>query len=159
MLLDLAYTALITGIAGTIAMDLSNYAFSRVGLILKIDVAMIGRMAAGWAKGRFSYGNPSELKSVTHETLLGYLAHYVIGISLAVVYLAAWELSVDGPPSPYWATLYGFVTTAVSEFYVYPSMGLGVCGRRSPERLKAGLSPVVNHLFFGLGMGVAVACL
>jgi hypothetical protein len=36
-------------------------------------------------------------------------------------------------------------------------MGLGVFGRRSPDGIKAPLSSLANHLFFGVGMAVAVA--
>jgi hypothetical protein len=36
---------------------------------------------------------------------------------------------------------------------------LGVCGRRSKEAIKAFLSPLANHLFYGLGMAIAIAVL
>ena len=55
-----------------------------------------------------------------------------------------------------WALAYGVATTAASHFYVLPSMGLGVFGRRSPEGIKGPLSPLANHLFYGVGIAVAV---
>jgi len=64
---------------------------------------------------------------------------------------------VSSPLSQLWALTYGVATTAASVFFVYPSMGLGVFGWRSPEGIKAPLSSLANHLFFGLGMAVAVA--
>ena len=42
-------------------------------------------------------------------------------------------------------------------FFVFPSMGLGVFGRRSPEGIRSPLSSLANHLFYGVGMAVAVA--
>jgi hypothetical protein len=36
-------------------------------------------------------------------------------------------------------------------------MGLGVAGLRSPDGIKAPLSALSNHLFFGIGMAIAVA--
>lgn len=42
---------------------------------------------------------------------------------------------------------------------VYPSMGFGVLGRRSPEGISSALSSLASHLFFGVGMAAAVALL
>jgi hypothetical protein len=44
-----------------------------------------------------------------------------------------------------------------SWFFVFPSMGFGVFGRRSPEGLKAPLSSLANHSFYGLGLGIGIA--
>jgi len=155
--MDLIVTAIAAGVLGTLAMDSLNYLFSRPGMILKIDVGMIGRMSAGWARGRFRYRHPGQIEPVANELLYGYITHYAIGVALAFVYVLGWDLLVGGPASPLWALVYGFATTIASEFVVYPSMGLGVCGRRSPEGIRAPLSPLANHLFFGVGMAVAVA--
>jgi hypothetical protein len=70
--------------------------------------------------------------------------------------MLGWDLMVGGPVSPVCALVYGFATTVASLFFLYPSMGLGVFGRRSPESIKAPLSPFANHLFFGVGMAIAV---
>ena len=62
------------------------------------------------------------------------------------------------PASLMWALAYGFATTVASSvFFVYPSMGFGVFGMRSPEGIRAPLYSLANHLFFGVGMAVAVA--
>ena len=52
---------------------------------------------------------------------------------------------------------YGVATTVASYFFVFPSMGLGVFGRRSPEGIRAPLSSLANHLFYGVGLAVGVA--
>jgi len=68
-----------------------------------------------------------------------------------------WDLLVGGPASPVWALVYGVATTVASYFFVFPSMGLGAFGRRSPDGIRAPLSSLANHFFFGVGMAVAVA--
>jgi hypothetical protein len=146
----------IAGVLGTLAMDSLNLLFARNGMLLRIDVGMIGRMAAGWARGRFLYGNPGEMQRIANEKLYGYIAHYAIGVVLAVPFVLGWYLLVGGPVSPVWAIAYGVGTTAASWFFVFPSMGLGVCGRRSPEGVRAPLSSLANHLFYGLGLAVGV---
>ena len=62
-----------------------------------------------------------------------------------------------GPASPAWALAYGVATTVASYFFVLPSMGMGVFGRRSPEGLRTPLSSLANHLFYGVGLAVGIA--
>jgi hypothetical protein len=111
----------------------------------------------GWARGCFRYSHPGEMEQVANELLFGYITHYAIGVGLAVGYILGWDLLVGGPASPVWALAYGVVTTVASYFFVFPSMGLGVFGRRSPEGIRAPLSSLANHLFYGVGLAVAVA--
>jgi hypothetical protein len=58
------------------------------------------------------------------------------------------------PSSP---AFYGIATTVASLFLVFPALGMGVCGRRSPEGIKSPLSSLANHLFYGLGLAVGIA--
>jgi len=155
--MDLVVAGVIAGVLGTLVMDSLNLLFARAGIISRIDVGGIGRMAVGWARGRFRYGHPSEMETDANEMLYGYVTHYAIGVGLAVPYVLGWDLLVGGPASPVWAVAYGVATTVASWFFVYPSIGLGVFGRRSPEGLRAPLSSLANHLFYGLGIAVGIA--
>ncbi len=155
--MDIIAAGVLAGLLGTLAMDTLNLLFARTGLLIKIDVKMIGRMAVGWSRGRFRYGHPDEMKRVANETLYGYLMHYGIGVGLAVPYVVGWDLLVGGPVSPIWTLAYGLATTVASYFFVLPSMGLGVLGRKSPENIKVPLSSLANHLFFGVGMVAGIA--
>jgi uncharacterized membrane protein YeaQ/YmgE (transglycosylase-associated protein family) len=155
--MDLILTGVVAGVLGTLVMDALNHLFSRTGLLVKIDVGMIGRMSAGWVRGRLRYRHPGEIEQVANELLYGYISHYTIGVGLAIIYLLGWDLLVGGPASPAWAVVYGVATTVASQFFVFPSMGLGVFGRRSPDGIKSPLTALANHLFYGVGMAVAVA--
>ena len=155
--MDLIVTGVVAGVLGTLMMDSLNHLFARTGMLSKIDVGMIGRMAVGWAHGRFRYHHPGEMEQVSNEMLYGYITHYTIGVGLAIIYVLGWDLLVGGPASPVWALAYGVATTVASYFFVFPSMGLGVFGRRSPEGIRSPLSSLANHLFYGVGMAIAVA--
>lgn len=154
--MNLIIAGFVAGVLGTLAMDLLNNLVARTGVFLKLDVAMIGRMAAGWIHGRFRYGHPDEMEQVPNEMIYGYLAHFGIGVGLAVPFVIGWNLWVGGPVLPIWAVLYGVSTTTASFFFVYPSMGFGVFGWRSPERMKAFITPLANHLFYGVGLAIGV---
>jgi len=155
--MPLVVTWVVAGGLGTLAMDALNLLFARVGLLARIDVGMIGRMAAGWARGRFRYAHPDQIEPVAHERLLGYVTHYAIGVLLAVPYVLGWSVLVGWPASPAWAVAWGVATTAASWFFVFPSMGLGVCGRKAPDGMRAPLSSLANHLFYGVGLAAGVA--
>ena len=155
--MDLVAMGVVAGVLGTLMMDSLNHLFARTGMILKIDVGMIGRMSVGWVHGRFRYRHPSEMKPVANEKLIGFITHYSIGVALAIPFVLGWAYFFGGLASPMWALAYGVATTVASVFFVYPSMGFGVFGMRSPEGIRAPLSSLANHLFFGVGMAVAVA--
>ena len=154
--MNLIVTGFVAGVLGTLAMDLLNNLVARTGLFVKIDVAMIGRMAAGWIHGRFRYEHPDEMEQVPNETVYGYLAHFAIGVGLALPFVLSWDFWLGGPVSPLWAVIYGVTTTTASFFLVYPSMGFGAFGRRSPEKVKAFITPLANHFFYGVGLSVGV---
>jgi hypothetical protein len=138
-------------------MDLLNSLFARTGAITKIEVRLIGRMSAGWLRGRFLYDHPDEMHPVANELYLGYFTHYTIGIFLAIAFVLGWDILFDGHISPLWVLIYGISTTAASLFFVYPSMGLGIAGSKSPEGVKNIISSLANHLFFGTGMAILFA--
>jgi hypothetical protein len=155
--MDLVVVGVVAGVLGTLVMDLLNLLFARVGIITQMHMEVLGRMAVGWARGRFRYGHPSEMKKVAYELVYGYVAHYAIGVSLAVSYVLGWDLLVGGPASPVLALAYGVATTAATWFFVFPSLGFGAFGRRSPQGLRATLSSLANHAFYGLGIAIGIA--
>ena len=156
-IMDLLITGIVAGVIGTLIMDLLNNLVARTGVFFKIDVVMIGRMAAGWTRGRFRYEHPDEMEHVSNEMIYGYLMHFGIGVGLAVPFILSWGIWAGNPVPPICAFLYGVSTTAASFFFVYPSMGLGVCGMKSQEKIKAFISPLANHLFYGIGLALGVA--
>ena len=113
-------------------------------------------MAAGWARGRFWYRHPEEMRHVANEVAYGYLAHYAIGVGLALPFVLAWDYLIGGLPPAEWSVAYGATTTLASFFLAYPAMGLGVFGRLSPERTKALITPLANHLFYGAGLALGI---
>ena len=147
------------GIAGTLVMDVLNHLLPRGGLLLRIDIRMIGRMSAGWSRGHFRYQHPQEMQECRCERVLGWITHYAISVIFALIYVVGWHLLLGDPVSAAWALIYGIATTFASQCLVFPSMGLGLFGRRSPHGLRAPLSSLVNHTFFAIGMTLVIAFL
>jgi len=150
---------IMAGIAGTLVMDVMNHVLSRMGVVLNIDIRMIGRVSAGWMHGRFRYRCPQEIEEAGGEWVLGYVTHYSISVLFALIYVLGWHFLIGGPLSVGWALVYGIATTIASQCLVFPSMGLGLFGWQSPHGLRAPLSSLANHTFFGIGMALAIALL
>ena len=154
--MDLVISAVVIGVVGTAVMDAGNLLVARFGVISRVDLRILGRMARGWAHGRFCYGHPNEMEEIEYEAAYGFVTHYCIGVGLAAPFLLGWEFLVGGPASPAFAVIYGIATTVASWFFVYPAMGFGVLGLRSPEGWKPALSSLSNHLFYGLGLAAGL---
>ena len=157
--MNLILLGIMAGIAGTLVMDAMNYLLSRGGLLQEIDIRMIGRMSAGWSRGRFRYQHPQEMQESGGEWVLGWITHYAISVMFALIYVLGWHFLFGNPVSAAWALVYGIATTIASQCLVFPSMGLGLFGRRSPHGLRAALSSLANHTFFGIGMALVIALL
>lgn len=155
--MEILIIGIIAGVVGTIVMDALNHVFARLGILSKIDARMIGRMAVGWAHGRFRYRYPQEMKQVAKERFYGYLTHYGIGVGLAIPFFLGWHLASGEIAPPLWTFIYGLATTAASYFIVYPCMGQGLFGMRSQDRSRNVVSSLANHMFFAAGMAVVVA--
>jgi hypothetical protein len=104
---NLFLTGIVAGVFGTVIVDSLNYLFARTGILSKIDIRIIGRMSAGWVRGKFLYRHPGEMKTVTNELLYGYIAHYAIGAGFALIFVYSWNILIDGTISPTWAVVYG----------------------------------------------------
>lgn len=154
--MDLVLMTVAAGVIGTIVMDVLNHAFARAGLIAKIDLRMIGRIADSWLRGRFFLERPDLAGPPAAETIRGCLAHYGTGLGLALVYVIGWRMLVGGSVAAVWALPYGLATTAVSWFLVYPSLGQGAFGRRSGQGVRPAVSSLANHGFFGVGMAMGI---
>lgn len=157
--MDLVIMAVVVGVIGTAVMDIGNILLARSGLISRIDLRVLGRMARGWLGGRFRYADPGEMAQVDNEVMYGVVTHYCIGVGLAIPYLFGWEFLLGGPASPAFAFIYGLATTAASWFLVYPSMGLGALGLQASEGWKPAWSSFTNHLFYGFGLAAGLSLL
>jgi hypothetical protein len=76
----------------------------------------------------------------------------VIGIALAVFYLAGAGWLGISPDLLLVALGYGFATTVFPWFLVMPSLGFGLFGLKGPPELKLFITSVTNHLSYGFGL-------
>src|SRR5205085_3323005 len=89
---------------------------------------------------------------VPFEGVIGWGAHYLIGIAFAAL-LWAWMGSAwFAAPTPAPALLVGVVTVLAPWLLLQPGMGAGLLARRAPRPWLARFHSLLTHALFGLGL-------
>lgn len=140
------------GIGATLVMDLYALFLKRAFGVPSLNYAMVGRWLGHLTKGRVTHDNIAAARPVSGETLVGWCAHYAIGIIFAGVLLAIWGIEWAHRPTLFPALIVGMVTVAAPFFILQPGMGAGIAASRTPEPDIARRRSVVAHLSFGMGL-------
>lgn len=86
------------------------------------------------------------------ECAAGWVAHYTIGVTLALGFVALtpgdWLARPTLPP----ALLYGIVTVVFPYFILQPALGFGIAASRTPRPSQARLKSLATHAVFGAGL-------
>lgn len=156
---ELVLHAFAIGIGATIVMDLWAVILKHVFNIPSLNWGMVGRWLGHIPKGRFVHENIAQSAQVTAERLIGWLAHYLIGIVFGIVFIIIigkpWFLE----PSLLPALLFGVVTVIFPFFIMQPGMGAGIAASKTPNPNQARLRSVITHSVFGLGLYVSALLL
>lgn len=115
----------------------------------------MGRWLAYLTRGRFHHARIAATPPVPRERLVGWTAHYLIGIAFAAVLLAIWGLDWARHPTLGPALIVGIVTVAAPFLIMQPGMGAGIAAGRTPHPAAARLQSLVTHAIFGLGLYAA----
>lgn len=153
--MDTWIPVIVIGIGATALTDL--WALARRALlgVAPPDFGLVGRWLAHMPRGRFRHHAIAAAPRIAGERILGWVAHYLIGIAftmlLPLLFGAAW-LS-DPTPGP--ALAVGLGTVAAPFLLMQPGMGAGIAASRSPRPAAARLHSLVTHAVFGLGLYAA----
>src|SRR5690606_13307300 len=106
-------------------------------------------------RGRFPHERIAASPPVRGERLIGWTAHYLIGIAFAAVLLALWGLEWVHKPTLAPALIVGIGSVAAPFFILQPGMGAGIAASRTPRPAAARFQSLVTHAVFGLGLYAA----
>lgn len=152
---DLICTVLI-GAGATLMIDLWTIARRRLLGVPPPDYGLVGRWLAHMAlSGQFRHDRISAAPAVRGERLLGWTAHYLIGISFAALLPAIWGSAWFRQPTLGPALLVGIATVAAPFLLMQPGMGAGIAASGTPRPSAARLQSLVTHAIFGLGLYAA----
>ena len=153
--MDTLIPTLVIWVGATLVMDLWAVARKRLFGLPSLDYALVGRWILHMPRGRFRHDPIDASPPVTGERLVGWSAHYLIGIAFAAVLLAVWGLDWARHPTLGPALIVGLGSVAAPFLLMQPGMGAGIAARRTPRPAAARLRSLIMHGVFGLGLYAA----
>ncbi|MGQ0534334.1 MAG: DUF2938 domain-containing protein [Caulobacteraceae bacterium] len=152
--LEFPLRAIAIGVGATIILDLWSLLLRRFG-VTTTNWGMVGRWLGHFRAGRFTHDNMAAAAPVRGEHVIGWTAHYVIGVLYASALLVIVGLGWAHQPTLLPALIFGWATIVAPMFIMQPGMGAGVAASKTPNPNVARLKTLLAHSVFGLGLYVA----
>ena len=149
---EFAIRTCLIGIGGCAAMDLWAIFLKRFFGILSLDYKLFGRWLGHLPRGRFIHENIMQSVPIRSELVIGWCAHYLIGIAFAALLLSIWGVRWARSPSLLPALFVGIVTLVAPFFILQPGMGAGIAASKTPTPNIARLKSLGTHLVYGFGL-------
>ena len=146
--------ALVIGAGATAFMDVASVLRTRLFATPFPDYALVGRWLAHAAGGQVFHDAIAKAAPVKREALIGWIAHYGIGVGYAALLLLIWPDWADRPTLTH-AMLIGVGTVLAPFLIMQPGMGSGFFASRTPDPNAVRLRSLVTHASFGLGLYAA----
>jgi hypothetical protein len=148
--------AVLIGAGATVVMDAWGFLLRRLG-VPSLDFGLLGRWIGHLPSGQLHHASIAKATPVRGERVLGWSAHYAIGITFAALLLALFGLSWAHAPSLWPALAVGIVTVAAPLFVLQPALGAGFASSKTPRPFFNSMKSVATHTVFGFGLYLA-AC-
>lgn len=145
---------LIIGTGATAVMDLWGIARKPLFGIAPPNYGLVGRWLAYMPRARFYHRSIAASAPIDGERLIGWMAHYVIGIAFAAVLVAVYGDEWLRHPTLIPALIVGIGSVAAPFLLMQPGMGAGIAASRAPRPTAARLQSVITHAVFGVGLYV-----
>lgn len=157
--MDPIASTVLTGIGATAVMDLWGLVRRRLLGVPVANYAHVGRWIGHMPRGRFRHEAISRAAPIRHEAVIGWTAHYLIGIAFAALLPLTWGAEWFHSPALAPALSVGVATVLAPFMLMQPGMGAGLFARRTPRPATARLHSLVTHAVFGLGLYLSAIAL
>ena len=144
--------AIVIGVGATAIMDLWALFLWRCCRVPSLDFGLLGRWIGHFPQGRIKHESIAQAAPVRHERIMGWTAHYTIGVVFAALLLAIWGLEWLNRPTLMPPLIVSSATLVAPFFIMQPAMGGGIAASRTPRPNVARLRSVVTHTVYGLGL-------
>jgi hypothetical protein len=142
---------ILIGVGATLAMDVWALLLRQFG-IPSLNFAFLGRWIGHLRQGQWMHQSIARATPVRGEVLIGWCAHYSIGITFAALLLATFGLKWARSPSLFPALVIGIVTVLAPLLILQPAMGAGIASSKTPTPLFNSVKSIVTHTVFGFGL-------
>jgi hypothetical protein len=140
------------GTGASLLMDLWNLLLRRAFGIPSLDYCLLGRWLRHMPDGRLRHASINGAPARSFECAVGWIAHYSIGISLALGFVWVAPAHWLARPTLLPALLYGIATVVFPFFVMQPALGLGLAASKTPHPTQARLKSLGTHVVFGVGL-------
>jgi hypothetical protein len=149
--IDFALYAILIGVGATLVMDIWALVLRRFG-IPSLNFAFLGRWIGHLPRGQWMHKSIAKATRVRGEALIGWCAHYSIGMTFAALLLSTFGLKWARSPSLLPALFIGIVTVVAPLLILQPAMGAGIASSKTPRPVFNSIKSLVTHTVFGLGL-------
>lgn len=152
--LEFGLRAILIGAGATIVMDVWAFLLRRLG-IPSLNFALLGRWLGHLPRGTWRHASIAKAAPVRGEAVIGWTAHYSIGITFAAVLLATFGLRWAASPTLVPALVIGIVSVVAPLFILQPAFGAGIASSRTPRPIFNSVKSLVTHTVYGAGLYLA----
>jgi hypothetical protein len=145
-------SAILIGLGATLTTDLWALFLKRAFKITPPNYCLVGRWLRYMSEGTFKYSNIASAPQKSAECTLGWIAHYMIGITFAIAFVTLVGDNWLQHPTLISAIVFGVVTVLMPFFIMQPAFGLGFAASKTPNPTQARLRSLMNHTAFGAGL-------
>ena len=146
--------ACVSGIVGTLTLDLWQRVLRATAGIPVANWALVGRWFAHVPRGRILHDPITDAEPVANELAIGWIGHYLVGIGFGLIFVLLMRIGMGVEPGIVNGLWYGAATSLVPWLFFMPAMGNGLFGRKTPAPLRASFLAFVAHTIFGGGLGL-----
>ena len=151
--------AVLIGIGATVLIDLWALLLRRAFSVRSLDYCLLGRWVLHIPRGVVKHANIAAAAPQPHECKVGWMSHYLIGVTFAVVFVLLVSEGWLARPTLLPALAFGAATVVVPFLTVQPSFGLGIASSKTPHPNRARLKSLMTHTVFGVGLYLSAALL
>jgi len=144
--------AVVVGLGAVFVMDLWSLFLQRAFNISSLNFCLVGRWLSHMLTGTFTHASIAAAKKRPVECAIGWTAHYLIGVTFAVMLVLFTSGSWLEGPSLLPALLVGIGTVPIPYFIVQPALGFGIAAAKTPNPTQARLKSLITHTVFGVGL-------
>jgi hypothetical protein len=148
---EIAVRVVLIGAGATAVMDLWLMVLQRLK-VPTLNFAFIGRWIGNGLGFRWARDGIAKAPPVRGELLLGWTAHYAIGLLFAVLLVGISGAEWMHAPTLLPAVSVGIGTVLIPLLIMQPAMGAGIASSRTPKPLLNVLKSLANHTVFGIGL-------
>ena len=145
-------SAILIGLGGTLTTDLWALFLNRAFKIPAPNYCLVGRWLRTMPEGIFRHSNIAFAPQKSADCTVGWIAHYMIGITFAIAFVALAGNNWLQHPTLIPAIIFGVVTVLMPFFIMQPSFGLGLAASKTSNPAQARLRSLMNHIAFGIGL-------